>query len=143
VIQFSADVAIIFYYYYFNDFFYIYKKKKLWGWLSHPFGPHEGGWPPHFGQGGGLGHFGDGRTTPMALGGGQNHPHLAWGWLGLGVSRPPSRAKMGVAGFLFIFYLFIYIKEIIKIIIIKNDNHVSAELYHGDRCRACTPTPVG
>jgi hypothetical protein len=34
VIQFSADVAIIFLYYYFNDFFiYIYIKKNYVGWL--------------------------------------------------------------------------------------------------------------
>jgi hypothetical protein len=31
----------------------------------------------------------------------------------------------------------------IKIIIKKNDSHVNAEVYHGDKCRACTPTPVG
>jgi hypothetical protein len=39
--------------------------------------------------------------------------------------------------------LYIYKKEIIKIIIKKNDSHVSAEVYHGDRCHACTLTPVG
>jgi hypothetical protein len=37
------------------------------GWLSHPFGSHGGGWPPHFGQGGGQGHFW----------GWFDHPHMA------------------------------------------------------------------
>jgi len=41
------------------------------------------------------------------------------------------------------FFIYIYIKEIIKIIIKKNDIHISAEVYHGDRCRAYTPTLVG
>jgi hypothetical protein len=40
-------------------------------------------------------------------------------------------------------YIYIYINEIIKIIIKIYDSHFSIEVYHGDRCRACTPTHVG
>jgi hypothetical protein len=53
-------------------------------------------------------------------------------------------AKMGVVAtsiiFLFFFYIYIYIrKKSLK----KNCSHVSTEVCHEDRCRACMPTPVG
>jgi hypothetical protein len=73
----------------------------------------------------------------------------------VGVAEPPP-SQMGVVSATPIlvgpwgwpatqnfFFIYIYIKEIIKIIIKKNDSYISAEVYHGDMCRACTPTPVG
>jgi len=43
--------------------------------------------------------------------------------------------------FFFFFFIYIYINEIIKIK--KNGSNVSVEVCDGDKCHACTPTPVG
>jgi hypothetical protein len=89
-------------------------------------------------------------TPILALGGGSATPKNGLSHpLGQnGGSKPPPCGPKGwLSGapefFYFYFYLYIYIKEIIKIIIKKNNSHVSAEVYHGDRCRVCTPTPLG
>jgi hypothetical protein len=80
MIHFSADVAIIFLYYYFNDFLYIYIYiyiyKNSGGWLSHPFGPHGGGWPPPLGLGVGR------PPLDQPVWGWLNHPRGPWGWFG-------------------------------------------------------------
>jgi hypothetical protein len=70
--------------------------------------------------------------------------------------RGSATLKNGLGGGYFLgwlsyprFNFFIFnIKVITKIIIIKNIkkkncSHVSAEMYHRNRCPACTPTPIG
>jgi hypothetical protein len=77
--------------------------------------------------------LGGGRTTPM--GPASIGVAAKWGWF-----RPPPKIALGVAEQP---KFYIYIKEIIKIIITKHDSHVSVEVYYRDMCRTCTPTPVG
>jgi hypothetical protein len=80
------------------------------------------------------------RSTPKGQGGGSATPKMALGVAKPPPWQPPSCGSKEVAGPL---QNYIYIKEIIKIIIIKNSSHVSADVCHGNRCRACTPTSIG
>jgi hypothetical protein len=128
--------TIYIFYYYFNDFLCIYINYGLADpppWPNHLQGPK---W----------------EKTKLGFGiwGWPNHPRGPRGWFGYpqtGWFGGGQKMVLGVVwpkwGWLSHLSLYIYINEIIKIIIKIYDSHVSIEVYHGDRCRACTPTHVG